>query len=166
MLEQVEAEVGAALDDIRDLARGIYPPLLADQGLVAALQAQARRAVVPVQVEAVGITRYPQEAEAAVYFCVLEALQNVAKYAKASQATVRLQEADGALAFEVEDDGAGFDTKARGYGTGLQGMADRLAALGGELEVTSSPGSGSGSGSGSGTRVRGRLMVRELEPVG
>jgi signal transduction histidine kinase len=158
MLEQVEAEVGAALDDIRDLARGIYPPLLADQGLVAALQGQARRAVVPVRVVAVGITRYPQEAEAAVYFCVLEALQNVAKYAGAARVSIRLRDEGHALTFEVEDDGAGFDTTSRGYGTGLQGMADRLAALGGELRVDSAPGKG--------TRVVGLLPVSELEAVG
>jgi signal transduction histidine kinase len=158
MLEQVEREVGEAHEDIRDLARGIYPPLLADQGLVVALHAQARRAAVPVQIEAEGISRYPQEAEAAVYFCVLEALQNVAKYAQATRTIVRLHEGDGALTFEVQDDGAGFDPQARGYGTGLQGMADRLAALGGELEVESAPGSG--------TTVFGRLLIRELEAVG
>src|SRR5262249_23650415 len=76
----------AALDDLRALARGIYPPLLADQGLAAALQAQAARAPLPVHIDADGIRRYPREAEAAVYFCVLEALQNTAKYARASRA--------------------------------------------------------------------------------
>ena len=84
LLRQVQAGLQDALDELRDLARGIYPPLLADQGLSAALEAQARRSPVPVTVDATGIGRYPQEAEAAVYFCVLEALQNVAKYADAS----------------------------------------------------------------------------------
>jgi signal transduction histidine kinase len=131
-----------ALDDLRDLARGIYPPLLADQGLGAAVEAQARRSTVPVAMEAEGVERYPQEAEAAVYFCVLEALQNVAKYAEATRATVRLRGGADELRFEVEDDGRGFDPAATGYGTGVQGMIDRLAALGGELRVVSEPGSG------------------------
>ena len=91
LLHQVQQGLQDALEDLRDLARGIYPPLLADQGLGAALEAQARRSTVPVTMEAEGVERYPQEAEAAVYFCVLEALQNVAKYAEASRATVRLR---------------------------------------------------------------------------
>jgi signal transduction histidine kinase len=158
LLEQTEGEVSQALEDLRDLARGIYPPLLADQGLVAALSGQVRRSPVPVEIHADGIGRYPQDAEAAVYFCCLEALQNVAKYAGASKATIRLLGDDKHLTFEVRDDGRGFDPEARGYGTGLQGMADRLAALGGELEVRSSPGKG--------TTILGQLPVLELEPVG
>jgi signal transduction histidine kinase len=142
LLRQVQQGLQDALDDLRDLARGIYPPLLADQGLAAALEAQARRSSVPTTVESEGLGRYPQEAEAAVYFCVLEALQNVAKYAEASRATVRLRASAGELSFEVQDDGRGFDPEAAGYGTGVQGMVDRLAALGGDLRVISSPGSG------------------------
>src|SRR5207249_74861 len=92
LLEQTETEVAQALEDLRDLARGIYPRLLADQGLLAALQAQARKVPFPVSVDAYGVRRYPQEQEAAVYFCILEALQNVAKYARASNAVVRLIE--------------------------------------------------------------------------
>jgi len=132
----------AAVDDLRALARGIYPPLLADQGLRAALQAQADRAPLPVMVEADGIGRYPREAEATVYFCVLEALQNVAKYARASQATVALSGPGSHLEFAVTDDGDGFDTATATHGTGLQGMADRLAAVGGTLHVRSQPGHG------------------------
>jgi signal transduction histidine kinase len=142
LLRQVQQGIQDALDDLRDLARGIYPPLLADQGLGAALDAQARRSSVPVTVEAEGVGRYPQETEAAVYFCVLEALQNVAKYADASLATVRLRATVDELRFEIQDDGRGFDPAATGYGTGVQGMADRLAALGGELRMLSEPGSG------------------------
>ncbi len=149
MLEQLQADTNAALDDLRDLARGIYPPLLADKGLPAALEAQARKAVVPTSVSADGIGRFPQDVESAVYFSVLEALQNVAKYAGASQARVTLSNADGRLRFSVTDDGAGFDPSSTGYGTGLQGIADRLAVIGGELEVSSSPGTG--------TRVAGWL---------
>jgi signal transduction histidine kinase len=157
-LSGLKAEAGEALENLRDLARGIYPPLLADQGLAAALASQARKATFPVTVEAEHISRYPQEAEAAVYFCVLEALQNVAKYASATQATIRLYEEDGHLGFKVTDDGRGFDTQTTSYGTGLQGMADRLSAQGGTLEVRSTPGEGA--------IVMGRVPVPVLETVG
>jgi signal transduction histidine kinase len=138
----LQGDIGMALEELRDLARGIFPPLLADQGLVAALESQAQRSVVPVAIEADGIGRYPRDAEAAVYFSCLESLQNVAKYARASRATLRLWDGDGALKFEVIDDGVGFDTDRTSYGTGLQGMIDRLAAVGGELHVRSVPGTG------------------------
>ena len=163
MVAQAQAGATDALENLRDLARGIYPPLLAERGLVAALEAQAGRSAIPVTVEAGGLGRYPQDAEAAVYFCVLEALQNVAKYAGASRARVRLAWPAGpagpvgALEFSVTDDGAGFDSASAGYGTGLQGMADRLAVLGGDLQVRSEPGRG--------TAVTGRLPVRQLEPA-
>jgi signal transduction histidine kinase len=142
MLDQLATETQQALEDLRDLARGIYPPLLADQGLGAALEAQARRSPVPVKVEAKGVGRYPPEVEAAVYFSCLEALQNVAKYAGASAATVALREGPGRLEFRIHDDGVGFDADATSYGTGLQGIADRLATLGGALAVASMPGRG------------------------
>jgi signal transduction histidine kinase len=151
MLEELQGEAQDAMENLRDLARGIYPPLLADHGLVAALEAQARKAAISVQIESDGISRYPQEAEAAVYFCTLEALQNVAKYARATRALVRLREEDRALVFEVSDDGVGFDPSSQGYGTGLQGMADRLAALGGAISVSSTAGQG--------TTVTGRVPI-------
>jgi signal transduction histidine kinase len=138
----VKDGVRAALDDLRDLARGIYPPLLADQGLIPALQAQARKACLPVQIDADGIGRYPQDTEAAVYFCTLEALQNITKYASASRATVGLSCSQDSLRFTVTDNGTGFDTATTRHGTGLQGMTDRLAALGGTLHVRSQPGHG------------------------
>jgi signal transduction histidine kinase len=116
--------------------------LLADKGLGPALESQARKSAMPVSVQTDGIGRYPQEAEAAVYFSCLEALQNVAKYAEASTATVRLAETDGLLTFEVHDDGRGFDPAAVSRGSGLQGIADRLAALGGVIDIRSTPGSG------------------------
>ncbi|MGA8016865.1 MAG: ATP-binding protein, partial [Candidatus Dormiibacterota bacterium] len=125
-----------------DLARGIYPPLLADKGLAAALESQARKATLPVSVDADGIGRYPQDVEATVYFCVLEALQNVQKYAEASQVTVRLSETDGGLSFEVTDDGRGFDPATAPRGAGLTNMEDRLDALGGALSLWSEPGQG------------------------
>jgi signal transduction histidine kinase len=139
---QLKDDATGALEELRDLARGIYPPLLADKGLVVALESQARKSTVPVSIEADGVGRYAREAEAAVYFSCLEALQNVAKYASASRATVTLADGDGRLRFEVTDDGVGFDTTSRSHGTGLQGIADRLAALDGTLEVRSAPGSG------------------------
>ena len=149
MLAQLQSDTNSALEDLRDLARGIYPPLLADKGLVSALEAQSRKAAIPVRIEPDGVGRYTQPVEAAVYFSVLEALQNTAKYADASRATVALGHDGSSLRFAVSDDGVGFDTAATSYGTGLQGMADRLAALGGELEIASTPGAG--------TVVTGRL---------
>jgi signal transduction histidine kinase len=143
ILEELQSETTQALEDLRDLARGIYPPLLADQGLRVALESQAKKSVVPVDVVAEGVGRFPQEIEAAVYFSCLEALQNVAKYSAASGAVIRLTHTDGELTFEVEDDGVGFDASSSGFGTGLQGMADRLDALGGTIHVRSAPGSGS-----------------------
>jgi signal transduction histidine kinase len=141
-VEELKSETQGALENLRDLARGIYPPLLSDQGLAAALRSQARKASLPVEVEADPIGRYPQEVEAAVYFCVLEALQNVAKYAEASQATIRLEENDGMLTFSVMDDGGGFDPSTTPRGSGLTNMADRLDALEGRIEITSRPGQG------------------------
>jgi signal transduction histidine kinase len=152
LLDELQAETQEALENLRDLARGIYPPLLADKGLAAALEAQARKVPFPVQVEPNGVGRYPPDAEATVYFCVLEALQNAAKYADASRAVVRLSEEDGRLVFSVSDDGAGFDVERSSSGTGLQNMADRVEALGGSVELVSSPGRG--------TTVTGRIPVR------
>ena len=157
LLAQTEREAQDALEELRDLARGIYPPLLADLGLAAALEAQARKAALPVTVDAPGLGRYAQDIEAAVYFCVLEALQNAAKYARARQARVTLGQDGPALAFTVGDDGTGFDQATTPMGTGVQGMADRLAALGGTLQVTSAPGHG--------TEVAGRVPVAQDLPA-
>jgi signal transduction histidine kinase len=142
MLAQLKSEATSALENLRELARGIYPPLLADKGLAVALESQAKKSVVPATVESDGIRRYPREIEAAVYFCCLEALQNVSKYAQASAVRIDLSGDPGELTFQVVDDGMGFDTGTTGYGTGLQGMADRLEALGGSLKVRSAPGGG------------------------
>jgi signal transduction histidine kinase len=151
LLGQIKAETQEALANLRDLARGIYPPLLADKGLAAALEAQARKVPFPVTVEPNGIGRYSPEAEATAYFCVLEALQNAAKYADASEGMVRLDQDDGHLVFSVTDDGRGFDPATTPPGSGLQNMADRVEALGGWFEVTSSPGRG--------TSIAGRIPV-------
>jgi signal transduction histidine kinase len=132
----------STLEDLRDLARGIYPPLLADQGLRAALESQARKAALPTSVTAQGVGRHGQEVESAVYFSVLEALNNVAKYAGATTVEVTVAQRNGSLEFTVRDDGRGFDAAATSRGTGLQGMADRLDAIGGRLSIESRPGAG------------------------
>jgi signal transduction histidine kinase len=150
-LIELKGDADEALETLRDLARGIYPPLLAEKGLGAALQSQARKATIPVAVDADGIGRYSQDVEAAVYFSVLEALQNVQKYAQASQATVRLREEVGTLRFEVVDDGRGFDVATTTRGTGLTNMADRVDALDGDVQLMSAPGHG--------TQLRGSLPV-------
>jgi len=142
MLEELQGQTTETLEDLRDLARGIYPPLLADKGLPAALEAQARKSPVPVTVQPDGVGRYTQDVESAVYFCCLEALNNVAKYADASSVEIRLRQSDGELRFEVADDGVGFEPDATTHGTGLQGIADRLDALGGRLEIRTAPGEG------------------------
>ncbi|MGA9161425.1 MAG: histidine kinase [Actinomycetota bacterium] len=153
MLTELQTQTQTALDDLRDLARGIYPPLLADRGLAVAVEAQARKASVPTTVSSDGVGRYPREVEAAVYFSCLEALNNVAKYAQASSATISLSQANGTLTFAVTDDGVGFDVAGSSHGTGLQGMADRLDAIGGAVHVRSAPGGG--------TTVTGTVPTKE-----
>ena len=145
LLNEVLSEIATALANLRELARGIYPPLLADLGVVAALDAQARKAAIDVSVEADGIGRYPQEIEAAVYFCALEALRSAAGHADASRASVRLWASDGDLRFEVSGDSQGNGR----WGADLQAMADRIDALGGEIRVDSDHGPG--------TRINGRV---------
>ena len=155
-LSQLQKEADDTLQTLRDLARGIYPPLLADKGLVVALTAQANKS--PLQVSVQGdVGRYSQEVEAAVYFCCLEAMQNITKYAGDCEVVIALSANDGALTFRVEDNGAGFDTENGSRGSGLQNMSDRLDALGGDLAVTSRPGAG--------TTVVGRVPARVVEPV-
>jgi signal transduction histidine kinase len=156
-LAELKADTDEALETLRDLARGIYPPLLADKGLAAAVEAQARKATLPVEVQTDGIGRYPQDVEAAVYFCILEALQNVQKYSRASHASVRIGENDSALSFEVADDGGGFDTATTPHGSGLTNMADRLDALGGGVDLESEVGTG--------TTISGRVPVQVAVPA-
>ena len=142
LVQGMQVAARAALEDLRDLARGIYPPLLADRGLVAALNAQASRSPVSVTVVGEGVGRYPRDVESAVYFCTLEALNNVAKYADATAVTVRVSDDDGVVRFGIDDDGRGFDPRLARSGTGVQGMVDRLDAVGGSLEISSEPGRG------------------------
>jgi len=142
LLRETESELDEALEDVRSLARGIYPSLLADQGLREALRAVALRAPLRTSLECKGIGRYPPEVESAVYFSCLEALQNAAKHAPGATAVTLFVAANGELRFEVQDDGAGFDTAQAVNGQGLTSMRDRLAAVGGRLTVRSTPGQG------------------------
>jgi signal transduction histidine kinase len=154
MLEEISGEIDAALDTLRALALGIYPPLLEEQGIAPALAAQYVRSGLPVHLETDAAGRYPIEIEAAVYFAALEALQNAAKYAQADQITITIAHDDGALRFSVRDDGIGFDQAATGEGSGLAGIRDRLAVFGGDATVESVPGTG--------TIVRGRVPIPEV----
>jgi signal transduction histidine kinase len=153
----LKGDADEALETLRDLARGIYPPLLAEKGLPVALTAQARKATLPVTIDAEGIGRYSQDTEAALYFCILEALQNVQKYAQATDATVRLREEGDQLSVEVTDDGRGFDVGTTLRGNGLTNMEDRLDALGGTLHIQSRPGHG--------TTVGAAIPVVRMVPV-
>jgi signal transduction histidine kinase len=143
VLEELARDVHEALEEIRDLAHGIYPPLLVDRGLYEGLRAALARAPVRARLEGEAIGRYRPEVEATVYFCCLEALQNVSKHAgRVTGATLRVWEEQGGLRFEVADNGVGFDPRVEPRGTGLTNMSDRLGALGGRLSVISAPGDG------------------------
>jgi len=154
MIDQLADEVKATIQELRDLAHGIYPPLLADSGLGEALRAAGRRSPLPVTVSAAGLGRYGLEIESAVYFCCLEALQNAAKHASGAQVEVRLWEESGGLLFGVSDDGPGFDAARAHAGHGYMNMADRLGAIGGTVRWDSTPGQG--------TRISGSVPL--LEP--
>lgn len=144
-------EVEEIIEEVRSLARGIYPPLLASDGLGEALRAAGQRSPLPVTIAADGVGRLPPETESAVYFCCLEAMQNAAKHADgASRIAIALSN-HGELVFEVADDGCGFAAEQAPEGSGITGMRDRLAAVGGELRVESTAGVG--------TRVRGRISL-------
>jgi signal transduction histidine kinase len=152
LLEQLGAEVRDTARELRDLAHGIYPPLLRANGLGDALFAAASHATLPTIVRAGSVGRYPADVEAAVYFCCLEAMQNACKHAgERASIRLRVREEAGTLTFEVTDDGAGFDAAGRGLGAGLLNMADRLGAFGGRLRVDSAPGQG--------TRVTGTVPL-------
>jgi signal transduction histidine kinase len=140
LLDASIAELSQATDELRELARGIHPAVLTDRGLGPALEALATRAPLPVEVASVPDERLPEAVETAAYFVVAEALTNVAKYANATHAAVSVERANGSLRVEVADDGVGGADPAAG--TGLRGLADRVAALDGRLQVSSPSGSG------------------------
>jgi signal transduction histidine kinase len=151
LLEGLSAAADEAVDSLRTLARGIYPPLLEAEGLERALAAQVRRAPVPVSLQTGSVRRHSPQIEATVYFCVLEALRNAVTHADASEIDITVEEQDGRLTVRVADDGCGFDPATREPGLGLTNMADRIDALGGSLTVESRVGDG--------TRITGSIPV-------
>lgn len=153
VLEDIEKQAADAIQAVRDFAGGVYPPLLEAEGLAVALTNQARKAAIPVAIDVDGVGRYPRDVESAVYFTILEALQNTAKYAGASEARINLTERDGTLGFSVSDDGRGFNMTATASSAGLTGVADRIDTVGGSWRIKSSPGSG--------TVVKGSVPVSE-----
>jgi signal transduction histidine kinase len=151
-LEKLGVEIDAVIDDLRSVARGLYPQRLLEDGVAAALRSAVRGGAIPVTVEDVGLRRHPPAVELTIYFCCLEALQNVAKHAGAgASARVRLRDGRTAIHFSVEDHGAGFDPGAVEPAQGLTSLRDRLAAVGGSMRVESAPGQG--------TRITGRIPV-------
>jgi len=141
LLQEMQSELGDAIDSLRNLARGVYPPLLEAEGLKAALRARARQVPISIDVQC-GSERYPRELEGAVYFCCSEALQNLTKHSRATRGSVRVWCEDGRLCFEVGDNGRGLDAARAKSGGGLQNIRDRLDVLGGVADVNSAPGTG------------------------
>jgi len=160
-LEELSGRTTVALNDLREVARGIFPPLLSDEGLAAALGALARRSGPDTQLSILGGStnvRYDAAVEAAIYFCCVQALQNAERHAPGRRIDVTLTHGPGEVSFSVRDRGAGFEVDRAGSGEGLQIMRDRMAALGGSLSIGSTPGQG--------TMVTGTLPARALEVVG
>jgi signal transduction histidine kinase len=157
MLDQLAHDLQEAVQQLRDLAHGIYPPLLMDRGLVEALRAAAGRAALPTDVVAEEVGRFTPDVEAAVYFCCLEALQNAGKHAgEGASATIHVWTEEGALLFDVADTGAGFDLSSRpNLGAGFTNMSDRVGAIGGSIKVQSAPGKG--------TKISGRIPVTDAQ---
>jgi signal transduction histidine kinase len=156
LLEELREHTAATLESIRRLSRGLYPPLLQSHGLVPALVAHARRLPLPVQVRGTD-GRFPAEVETAVYFCCVEALQNLVKHSGADRAEVLVERTGAELRFEVADDGRGFPVEHVAAGSGLQNMSDRLEALGGRLSVRSGA---------AGTTVHGCVPLPADRPAG
>ncbi len=151
-LDELRYELDAAVEQLRELAHGLYPPLLASDGLYAALVSVARHSAIPVAVDGDGMPRAPRSMESAAYFCCLEALQNATKHAgPGANVSIHLSIADEVLRFRVRDDGAGFDPDSARLGSGLINLRDRIDAIGGQVEVTSAPGQG--------TTVEGRIPL-------
>jgi signal transduction histidine kinase len=143
LLDSLGAEVDEAIHELRELAHGVYPQLLAQAGVASALAAVARRSGIPTRVLENGLSRHPEAVEVTVYFCCVECLQNATKHAGAgARVTMTLGDCDGGIEFCVEDDGAGFDPTSVARGTGLTNLVDRVEAVGGTLRIDSSPGHG------------------------
>jgi len=159
ILDNLGEALQDAVQELRALAHGIYPPLLVDRGIEEALRSAASRAALPTEVTASGLGRYSPEEEAAVYFCCMEALQNAGKYAgDGATIAVRVWEDAGAVSFEVNDTGKGFDSAtSRPKGAGFVNMRDRVGAIGGSVTVRSKPGEG--------TTVSGRIPIANPKAV-
>jgi signal transduction histidine kinase len=153
-LRDLGDQTDLALTTLLDLASGIYPAELEESGIGPALATQGRTAGVPIEIDVDGVGRLPIEIEAAIYFVCLEAMQNAAKYAHATELRVALAREGDGIAFSVRDDGVGFDSASVSTGTGLQNMRDRLAAFGGDVGISSTPGAG--------TTVSGWLAAPEV----
>ena len=152
IVEQLERELDEALDELQSVARGIYPQVLAQHGLAAALRSAVQSAAIPVSVTDDGLSRYPGAVELAVYYCCLEALQNAAKHAgPGASVGIWLSDDDGELRFRVEDDGSGFEPARVELGAGFSNLTDRLAAVGGSIRIDSAAGRG--------TRIAGQIPV-------
>ena len=151
MLDELGEAVQETIRELRELAHGIYPPLLVDSGLGEALKAVVNRSPLDIELITAGIGRYGGDVEAAVYFCCLEALQNAGKHAASSHVVVRVWEESGSLLFEVRDDGPGFDIRTAQRGHGYVNMMDRLGAIGGAVRWESEIGHG--------TAIRGSLPL-------
>ena len=160
-LDHLSERTNAALNDLRDVARGIFPPLLVDEGLAAALSALARRATSETRFTNDGTTRaerYDPAIEAAVYFCCVQAVQNAQRHAPGSPVEISLGHDGERLSFTVRDHGTGFEVERASEGEGFQIMRDRMAAFGGTLTIESAPGRG--------TTVTGTVPARVFEVVG
>lgn len=157
--EGLRADLQSAIDELRTLVSGIYPPLLAERGLEGALRAVARRSVTPCEARFVGVGRYPSDVEAAVYFCCLEALQNVDKHAAATVVDL-VVDGTADVSFTVSDDGRGFDATKESDSLGLHSMRDRVGAVGGSLTVSSGLGGTTIRGVFPATQVGDRAPVR------
>jgi signal transduction histidine kinase len=149
LLEASREELMQALEELRELARGIHPAVLTDRGLEAALEALAGRAALPVEIDCIPDVQLPPPVEAAAYYVVSEALANITKYAGASAVKVSIGQVDGYALVEVADDGVGGADPTRG--SGLSGLSDRVASLNGKLVIDSPPGAG--------TRIRAEIPL-------
>jgi signal transduction histidine kinase len=155
MLGQLRGEVSDTLVALRELASGIYPAALEEGGVARALKVQTQGSPLQITIDGDGAGRYPLEVEATIYFCCLEALQNIAKYAQANVAHVMLRDEDGVVMFSIEDDGLGFDPTTVTYGSGLRNISDRVAAARGTMQISSAPGDG--------TIITGHIPIRQSE---
>ncbi len=143
LVEELERELDKALDELQSVARGIYPHVLAEHGLAAALRSAVRSTAIPVSVTDDTEHRHSEAVELAVYFSCLEALQNAAKHAgRGASVGIWLSDGEDGLRFRVEDDGQGFEPARTERGAGLSNLADRLAAVGGSIRIDSAPGGG------------------------